>query len=69
MSFYSYQRQAEDYRNAAWDQGCTCPLLPPHVHLDDCPLSAKTWEPRDRAEYLAFLEEEHRQDEEGRRAL
>lgn len=37
---YSREEQAEHYRTAARDRGCTCPDLPPPIHLVDCPLFA-----------------------------
>jgi hypothetical protein len=61
---YTDREQDRDYRREARELGCTCPAtLAAHTHREGCPL---VWEPRDRAEYLAFLEEEHRQDEEDR---
>ena len=38
MTYYSYAEQVRHYRIAAWDRGCTCPELPPHIHLVECPL-------------------------------
>ena len=34
----TYAEQDRHYRIAARDRGCTCPDLPAHVHLLDCPL-------------------------------
>jgi hypothetical protein len=61
-SWYSYTQQDRHYREQAREEGCTCRDLPAHTHAEDCP--AYVFEPRDRAEYLAYLEEEHRQDAE-----
>ena len=36
--WYSYAEQAKHYRESARDRGCTCPMMPPHIHLGDCPL-------------------------------
>lgn len=55
MPEYVYTRwqQTKDYRHAAWDLGCTCGMLPPHVHDPACPLYEKP------AEMAERLEEEH----------
>lgn len=50
---YSYHQQTIDYRREAWAAGCTCPMLPPHIHLVECPQHET---PEQMAERL---EEEH----------
>lgn len=53
MTYYGTREQDWDYRNAAWDRGCTCPMLPAHIHLVDCPLHETA------EEMAARLDEEH----------
>jgi hypothetical protein len=62
-SWYSYAEQIRQYREEAWDMGCTCPMLPPHIHLGTCPLypAVKAW----NEDYTYHLDQEH-EDDEGR---
>jgi hypothetical protein len=45
--------QAQDYRRAARELGCLCPVLPPHVHLPSCPMYETP------AQMAERLDEEH----------
>jgi len=54
---YSQAEQDKHYREAAWDRGCSCPMLPAHVHLLGCLLY------RPAEEWLEELDKAHDADE------
>lgn len=55
--YYAEWEQTKDYRLAAWELGCVCPLLTPsHVHWRRCPMYETPAQVSER------LEAEHLED-------